>query len=148
MMLELAERYYRLALSKAARRELSDAIRFARYACEFNENHEKAARLLALCLHELGELSVGSEDEFKRISAAAQQKKWRQAMRLAKALPHRNVRELNIQGCVYACAKKYREAARAFAEALEKDRGNKLALAGLAEATKRRRTINPPTPSR
>ena len=128
---ELAHRYYRLALSKAAQRDLSGAAQFARRACTLDESHENAARLLNLCLHELGVLSAGPEDEIKQISDAVQQRKWRKALRLAKALPQRSVRVLNIQACLYACARKHKKATQAFAKAQEKDTSNQLAIAGL-----------------
>jgi len=139
--LDFAKRYYRLALSRAVRRDLGGAIRLARYACILDEKHENAAKLLALCLYEsAGEPGAGpGSDEIEQIRAAAQQKKWRKAIRLANALPHRSVRVINTQGCLYACAKRYGKAARAFAEALDKDSANELAAASLAEIAKRRR---------
>jgi len=160
-MTELAECFYRLALSKAVERDLSDAIRLAGFACLLDESHENAARLLLLCLNESGDVYYDFADENKtelfpikqtlldsgaksaqelidKIHAQVQQKKWRKAVRLANDIPHRSVRVLNIQGCLYARAGKYRVAARCFAEALEKDRGNHLAAAGLAETARRR----------
>ena len=304
--IELAERYYRLALSRAARRDLSGAIGFARVACLLNESYENAVRLLKLCLYEMGELDTGfigdsklqsaivklepfnkgaganrevieqicmqqvplnndtevnrkhvefahkgleplnsvteanrkhvehvhkgleptssgrgvnrgtveqiskwqapsdndveakrellsivskgvaspdsdggknrgaarqsqrwqkPSDNYKQaaqetvehlsmwqsapssegsinkgiiqqISALAQRGKWNKAAHLAKTIPHQSVRILNIQGCLYACAKRYGLAAHAFAEALAKDRSSRLAENGLIETTR------------
>ena len=55
MNTELAGRYYRLALSSAARRDLSGAARYARFAYLLDEGQINAAKLLGLCLYELGE---------------------------------------------------------------------------------------------
>jgi len=134
MTAQLADVFYRLALSSAAQHDLSRAVVLARCACGLDERHEKAVKLLELCLYELGSLKAGSGDGFEQIRAAAEHKKWREASRLAGAIEHRSVRVLNIQGCIFACAKRYKPAARAFSQALEKDRGNKAAAAFLAEA--------------
>ena len=225
LIIEVAECYYRLALSKAVRRDLSGAVRFARNTCLLNENHEKAARLLELCLYELGEentvlndvnklksarmkqtifgkvadiqkkgieqtnteqkypgISVDARREvieqtrmkqvalgkaadtkrgnneqtrtkqtplekpidiskeiIERISVLAQQRKWRKALRLVSSIPHQSVRVLNIQGCLYACAQRYKRAARLFSDALEKDHANLLAAKGLIESTQRQK---------
>ena len=176
MTAELAERYYRLALSKATKRDLSGAVMLAGYACEFDENNKNAARLLELCLYELGRLDVEGDDNelppvknirtpfriaffgkrnsgsapmgkgslsdreiIEKISFLAQGKQWHKAVHMARSIKHRNVRVLNIQGCLYACMRQYKLAACSFAQALEKDRGNKLAAHGLAEVTRRER---------
>jgi len=134
---QLAGSFYRLALSSAAQRDLTRAAWLAHFACGLDGSHENAAKLLKLCQYELGSFGAGHESGFERIRALAKQKKWREAARLARSLPRRSVRALNIQACALACAKRYKPAARAFSEALEKDRGNKTAAAGLAEATSR-----------
>lgn len=141
---ELAARYYRLALSAAARRDLSSAVAYARYTCLLNTGHENAAKLLGLCLHEMGEPNEeydAAADEFEQIRPLIQRKKWRAARRLARSIPHQSVRVLNIQGCLCACSKRYGTAARFFAKALEKDSGNRLALSALTEVTTRRKQL-------
>jgi len=153
-----ADHYYRLALSAAAQRNLRGAIEYAYYAVQLGGGHEKAARLLCLCHYQLGETSAVKdllpdfpdidaavkEDQDSVIVAAEQirslvrRKKWRDAARLAASVKHQSVRLLNIQGCLYASAKQYREAARVFAEASRLDKGNPLAMAGLAEVATRK----------
>ena len=137
MTAQLAGCFYRLALSSAAQRDLTRAAWLAHFACGLDGSHENAAKLLKLCQYELGSFGAGPGSGIERIRALAKQKKWREASRLARSAPRRSVRALNIQGCTLACAKRYRLAARAFSEALEKDSGNKTAIACLAEATKR-----------
>ena len=75
-------------------------------------------------------------DVVEQIRDLVSRRKWNKALRLIKSLPHRSVRVLNIQGCLYACAKRYGMAAQAFAEALEKDRGSQLAVNGLIETSR------------
>jgi tetratricopeptide (TPR) repeat protein len=154
----LSARYYRLALSAASRRDISGAARYAYRACLIGGAGGGAFRLLGLCLYELGEpeaLRYFSSDspeqaaarkefnrmmvEWERIRVLVDRKKWRKAIRRAEQIPCRNVRVLNLHGCLLACAGRYGEAARFFAEALEKDRGNRLASAGLTEALNRRK---------
>ncbi|MCL1919142.1 MAG: hypothetical protein FWG14_12740 [Peptococcaceae bacterium] len=156
---ELAKRYYRLALARAACRDLSAAVTYACYACLLGEEHDNAAKLLFLCLYELGDLHTlqnsfpewekslacdmdvagikqewnRTQDSLEEIGALVQNKKWRRAIRKARALSSPNVRVLNIQGCLYAVMKRYRMAARFFAKALTKDRGNQFASAALME---------------
>jgi hypothetical protein len=183
LLIEVAECYYRVALIKATRRNLSGAVRFARGACLLNANHANATRLLGLCLHELGTLNTeflngkrlysvsmrqmlsgsGSDTNLssnkqpgmdnaspdnntdanqkimQQVRGLAQRKKWRKAARLALTIPHRNVRVLNIQGCLFACAKQYELAARSFSEALERDCANQLATKGIIECAQRGR---------
>ena len=139
MMTGLAEQYYRIALSKAEHRDLSGAAQLAGYACLLDNNNKNAARLLELCQYELGDSDAEFADEINQIRYMVERKQLRQAARRAKAIPHRSVRVLNIQGCLYACDKRYGKAARAFAQALEKDCGNHFATASLAEVTKRRK---------
>jgi len=141
IILELADILYRLALSLASQRDLSGAVRLSRYACQLNKNHEKAIKLLEICLHELGNLNPESDESYEQIRIPVKQKKWRKAISHAKSTPHRSVRILNIQGCIYACAKRYKKAAQAFSEALEKDKHNKTATSGLAEVIKHRSVI-------
>ena len=131
----LAVRYYRLALSAASQRNLTEAVRLARYACMFDESHENAARLVKLCMYELGNLNLNPMFDAGQIKVYVKQKKWRKAARLVKSFPHQNVYALNILGCIYACAKRYGMATRFFSQALDKDRGNRLAAAGLKSIT-------------
>jgi len=138
MIDDLAVSYYRLALSAAAQRDVSAAAMFARYACMLNQNHENAAKLFGLCMNELGYFETDSSEVLMGIRALAGQKKWREALNRAKSNHNNSVRMLNIQGCLYACAKRYGKAARFFSKALEKDRGNRLATACLAEVTRLR----------
>ena len=132
---DLAVRYYRLALSAASQRDLTEAVCLARYACMFDESHKNAARLVQLCMSELGGLSSNLEFDAGKIKVYTTQKKWRKAARLMKAFPRQDVYALNILGCIYACAKRYGTAARFFSQALDKDRGNRLAAAGLKSIT-------------
>ena len=158
---ELAVQYYRLALSAAARRDLSSAALYARSACLLGGGQENAARLLGLCLYERGELAEAQnvlssfpelaatireecgamENGFERIGSLVRQKKWRGAMRGARLIPHQSVRILNIQGCLCALAGDNGKAARFFAKALQKDCGDRLALAGLMEAVNRKKRL-------
>ncbi|MDR3171512.1 MAG: hypothetical protein LBU17_07790 [Treponema sp.] len=138
---ELGVRYYRLALAAASQRDLSGAVVYARYAGLFDAEHQDAAKLLRLCLYELGEPG-GEEppdDRFEAVRALAEQKKWRAAARVAQSIPHQSVRILNIQGCLFAVAKRYSKAADYFAKALTKDRDNRLAATSLVELTLRRK---------
>ncbi|MDR3191569.1 MAG: hypothetical protein LBT87_00720 [Treponema sp.] len=73
----------------------------------------------------------------ERIGLLAGQKKWQAAAKAAKDVPHQSVRLLNIQGCLWALAKRYEQAADCFAKVLEKDRGNTLAPEALAEIGRR-----------
>ena len=153
---EIAEQYYCLALSAAARGDLNGAVVYARYALMADANHQKALKLLHLCLYELGWLSekdasggasesvdINEEytEAFEKIRSLAGRQKWMDAARIARSIPRQSVCVLNILGCIYACAKRYGEAARYFADALEKDCGNQLALAGLADTVKRRKQV-------
>jgi tetratricopeptide (TPR) repeat protein len=148
-----ASQYYRLALSAATRRDLSRAALYARYACLLDEGHGNAARLLGLCLYELGALNPAADvlsadpalasaareahrrtqADVEGIQPLIRRHKWRQAALAAGAIPHQSARVLNIQACLFAAAKRYKTAARFFAKALEKDRGSRFALAGLTE---------------
>jgi tetratricopeptide (TPR) repeat protein len=150
---ELGLRYYRLALSAAGRRDLTNAVVYARYACLLDPQHSDAAALLGLCLYELGESEaprsadapvIGeaqdiTADALERVRSLMEQKKWRAAARAARAIPHQSVRILNIQGCIFAGAKRYALASDCFAKALAKDRGNRLAAEALAELAPRRK---------
>jgi tetratricopeptide (TPR) repeat protein len=140
---ELGMRYYRLALSAAARRKLSSALLYARYARLFDGEHGDAAKLLDLCLYELGETAgIGGIDgdthaDLAAIRALAEKKQWRAALKAARAVPRQSVRVLNIQGCLWAEVKSYAKAADCFARALAKDRDNRLAAAALADLAQR-----------
>jgi tetratricopeptide (TPR) repeat protein len=156
-----AARYYRLALSAAVRRDLSEAAVYARYACILDETHKNAAKLLGLCLYELGALdpardilsewpdlalAVGEAyshtgNAIEQVRSLMERRKWRKAALAAGAVPHQSARLLNIQACLFAAAKRYKTAARLFAKALEKDRGSQLAVAGLMETVSCRKWL-------
>jgi uncharacterized protein HemY len=133
--------YYRLALSRAVRRDLSGAVIFARYACLLDPSHGDAARLLEICRCELGERDLDGESEniLGRVRILVEQKKWRAADKAARAIPRQSAAVLNIRGCLLAIAKRYNKAADCFARALLKDRGSRLAAAGFAETAPRRK---------
>ncbi|MDR3320741.1 MAG: hypothetical protein LBS77_07580 [Desulfovibrio sp.] len=134
-------RCYRMALGAAKQRDLSGAVRYARYAIAVNPAHEAAPKLLTLCLGELGESICGNNtsDELATVRALAAQKKWRDAEKAARALPHQSVRVLNLRGCLLAAGKRYAPAAACFAKALTLDRGSALAATGFAETATRRK---------
>jgi tetratricopeptide (TPR) repeat protein len=145
----LGRRYYRLALSAAARRDLRSAVLYARYASTLDPGQANAVKLLDLCRYELGE-GGGTEDEglekedlgkedLGKVRLLAAEKKWREAARTARAVRRQSVRVLNIQGCLWALAKDYTNAADCFAQTLGKDRLNPLAAEGLAELTRKQK---------
>jgi tetratricopeptide (TPR) repeat protein len=162
----LGRRYYRLALAAAKRRDLTAALRYADFACILDPEHgdaayrqaapysedashledishlgdishlEDALRLAEICRHELGETC---EQALEQIGLLVRQKKWKTAAREAGTASHQSVRLLNIQGCLWALAKRYALAADCFTRALAKDRGNILAVDALAELGRRRK---------
>lgn len=154
----LGERYYRLALSAAAQRDLSGAAEYARHAMRLGAENPNAPKLLGLCLYELGELGAAhallagspalaqaageerarAESGLEQVQALVRQKKIRRAVRAARAIPHQSVRVLNIRGCLYGGMGRYGAAVDCFSKALEKDRGNRLASAGLTDALRQR----------
>lgn len=145
-----ADLYYQMALCAARKRDITQAAAYAHYCCELFSDHERAAKLLEICLCELGDLNIrrqGGEgreeasirDMCTEIRGLAQSGKWRKAAHRAAAESVQNVRMLNIQGCIHACAGHFGTSARYFSKALEKDRGNHLALKGLMEATSRKK---------
>jgi hypothetical protein len=138
-MTELGERYYRLGLGAAKGRDLSAALRYASFAAILDPDHGGAARLAEICRHELGE-DPGEDREagFERLGLLVKQRKWRAAAKAAAGLPRQSARLLNIQGCLWALAKRRAAAAACFARALAKDRGNRLAAEALAELGRRR----------
>jgi hypothetical protein len=75
----------------------------------------------------------------EKIGFLAGQKKWKAAAIAARAVSHQSVRLLNMQGCLWALAKRYALAADCFAGALAKDRGNTLAAEALACLGRRRK---------
>ncbi|MDR1636755.1 MAG: hypothetical protein LBR93_05400 [Treponema sp.] len=127
---EIGERYYRLGLGAAKRRDLSAALDYAASACILDPEHDGAARLAEICRYELGE---PQNPEFEQIWLLAGKRKWKAAAEAAKNVPHQSVRLLNTQGCLWALAKRYALALDCFARALAKDRGNLLAADALAE---------------
>jgi tetratricopeptide (TPR) repeat protein len=136
---ETARRYYRLGLGAAERRDLSAALRYADFACILNPGYEDAVCLGEICRHELG----GEEEEpaLERLGLLAGQKKWKAAALAARGVSRHTVRLLNIQGCLWALAKRYDLASDCFARALEKDRGSTLAAEALASLGRRRNCL-------
>jgi hypothetical protein len=134
---KLAGSYYRLGLAAAKRRDLSAALRYASYAALLDLGHDDAARLAEICRRELGgdgddEPGADPRGDLKKALALTRQKKWAAAARETRKIPHPSVRLLNMQGCLWALAKRGAPAADCFARALEKDRGNLLAREALA----------------
>jgi tetratricopeptide (TPR) repeat protein len=127
----MAGYYYRLGLAAAKRRNLSAALSYAEFSRLLEAEHEGAARLAEICRAELGESGETPEPEFDRLGLLAGQKKWKAAVLAAKDLSPQTVRLLNIRGCLWALAKRYRPAADCFTRALAKDRGNALAAEAL-----------------
>jgi hypothetical protein len=131
---EMGARYYRLGLGAAKRRDLSAAFRYASFARILDPEHGGAARLAEICRYELGEdPEEEREPALERLRLLAGQKKWKAAAQAARSIPRQSVRLLNIQGCLWALAKRHAPAADCFARALAKDRGNRLAAEALAE---------------
>jgi tetratricopeptide (TPR) repeat protein len=137
--------YYRLGLMAARRRDLKGAALYARYALALNVEHGGAAKLLEICLEELGESASGGNapngsetpaGPLAAIRALVEKKKWRAAEKIAELLPIQSVRILNIRGCLLAAAKSYARAAACFAKALTMDRFNSLAAEGFAETSR------------
>jgi tetratricopeptide (TPR) repeat protein len=129
-------RYYLLALGAAKQRNLTIALQYVSFANILDPGHSDAARLAEICRYELGETQ---EPEGVRILAG--QKKWKAAALTAKEVSHQSVRLLNIQGCLWALAKRYTRAADCFARALAKDHGNRLAVDAIAEFGRRRKCL-------
>ena len=142
---DLGARYYRLALSAAASRNLSGAVLYARYAVLLDREHQNAEKLLGLCLRELGEsggaesFPENSDGLLEKVRFLAAEKKWREAARVARDIPRQSARVLNIQGCLWALAKDTAKGADYFIRALGKDRFNHLAAEGLAELIRKRK---------
>ncbi|MDR2608841.1 MAG: hypothetical protein LBC57_10670 [Treponema sp.] len=134
-------RYYRLALLAALRHDLGSAVLYASYVLELNAEHAGAAKLLELCLDELGETASGNRapDGLERVRVLAGQKKWRAAEKAAQDLPRQSVRILNIRACLFSLEKRYAEAAECFAKVLTMDHGNALAAEGFVETSLRRK---------
>jgi tetratricopeptide (TPR) repeat protein len=141
----LGNRYYRLGLGAAKRRDLGAALAWAEFARVLDPAHEDAARLAEICRIELGEAGSAappdSESPLNRIGLLAKRKKWKAAALAAKNAAFQSVRLLNIQGCLWALAKRYGPATDCFAKALDKDRGNILAAEALAALGRRRRFL-------
>jgi tetratricopeptide (TPR) repeat protein len=133
---EIARRYYRLGLVAAERRDLSAALRYADFACILNPGYGDALCLGEICRDELGQ--TGGEPALERLSLLAGQKKWKAAALAARGVSRQTVRLLNIQGCLWALAKRDDLAADCFARALAKDRGDTLAAEALASLGRRR----------
>jgi thioredoxin-like negative regulator of GroEL len=160
-MEELGRRYYLLALSAAARGDLSDAARLAFCAFSLDAEQTNARRLLGICLLELGhtddaanmlaefpDLADGAREAraltkagLEAVERLIRRGRWRAALKAAEQIPHQSVRLLNIRGCILAGAKRYAGAGRLFALAEEKDRGAAEAPAYLREAAKRAKSL-------
>ena len=150
--------YYRLALKYACLRDLSMAAVYARRAVSLNAENEQARKLLGICLYELGDLDgaaaalkgisglssavnaerIRAKETLGRVRALTARENWNKAKRSLRKLEHQSVRVLIIRGCIESAAKRYRAAAMLFGWALEKDAGNRMAAAYLAEAGRQR----------
>ncbi|MDR3147321.1 MAG: hypothetical protein LBU00_02960 [Treponema sp.] len=141
-MEELGNRYYRLGLAAAKRRDLSAALHYVKIALLLAPGHSGAIRLLEICSLELGRGTQDAElaAALKRIGLLAEQKKWKAAALAAKGAAQ-SVRLLTIQGCLWALAKRYGPAIDCFAQALARDHGNSFAAEALAELGRRRRFL-------
>ena len=135
----LAARYYRLGLAAARRRDLRAALGYAEFARLLDPDHEGAARLGEICRIELGEADGAGKPDLERIGLLAARKKWKAAALATRGLRGHSVRLLNIEGCLWALAKRYGSAADCFARALERDRGDTLAAKALARLGRRRK---------
>jgi tetratricopeptide (TPR) repeat protein len=134
-------RYYRLGLAAARRRDLRAALACAEFARLLDPEHGDAARLGEICRIELGEAGETRGPELERIVLLAGKKKWKAAALAARGLSRQSVRLLNIEGCLWALAKRYGAAADCFAQALERDRGNALAAEALVCLGRRRKFL-------
>jgi tetratricopeptide (TPR) repeat protein len=151
---DLAGRYYRLGLAAAKRRDVSLALQYAERACVLDSLYRSGdapfetppdsgvQHLAEICRYELGEGAAAFEDadqqKMEQVIVLVGQKKWRAAAAVAKSFSTQSVRPLNIQGCLWALANRYAQAADCFTKALAKDRGNRLATDALVEIGKRR----------
>jgi tetratricopeptide (TPR) repeat protein len=141
LLATMGRRYYRLGLAAARRRDVRAALAYAEFARLLDPEHEGAARLREICRIELGELGSAGEPELEGIALLTGKKKWKAAALAARGLPGQSVRLLNIEGCLWALAKRYASAADCFAQALERDRGNSLAAKALAHLGRRRKFL-------
>jgi tetratricopeptide (TPR) repeat protein len=133
----LAHRCYRLGLSAAQQRDLSAALRYAQYASVMDPENDDASLLAEICRRELGyrpsALPPGVEQIPAQAAVLMKQKKWSAAARVLEKVPEQSVRCVCIQGCLWALAKRRTLSLDCFARALEKDRGNPLALEAIRE---------------
>jgi tetratricopeptide (TPR) repeat protein len=155
-MNDIAAMYYGLALARAKERDLTGAINYARCSLDIDPENERAKKLLEICFLETGcpmrpQTSQGGAEgpleALKRLGGickhtggknAVARVLWRfKAMPLINGVPDGNVRVLNIKACVCAVLGRRKKAARFFAMALERDKGNKLAAEGLRQVCKR-----------
>jgi hypothetical protein len=137
-----------MGLAAAKRRDLSAALAYAEFACLLtsdqqdaaykNTAHENAMQLAKICRYELGDAQDARQPGAEAVYLLARQKKWKAAAQAARRLPHQSVRFLSIQGCLWALAKHYAQAADCFARVLEKDCGNRFAVQSFAETSRRR----------
>ena len=141
LLVNMGGRYYRLGLAAARRRDLRAALAYAEFARLLDPEHEDAARLAEICRVELGEAGEVREPELEGIRLLAGKKKWKAAALAAKGLSRQSVRLLNIEGCLWALAKRRGSAADCFAQALERDRGDALAAKALAQLGRRRKFL-------
>jgi tetratricopeptide (TPR) repeat protein len=138
---KIAGRCYRLGLVAAKRRDLRGALDYAALACAMDPSHGGAARLSEICRYELGGAEYVGEQALERLLSLVRQKKWKAAAEETKRLPCQNVWVLNIQGCLWALAKRHDSALDCFAGALAKDRGNLLAANALSGLSRRRKSF-------
>jgi hypothetical protein len=128
----LAHRYYRLGLSAAKQRRLSEALRYAQCASLLDPENNDASLLAEICRYELGG-SFGEGSPLEQAAVLMKQKNWAKAARVLEKVSHQSVRCVCIQGCLWALVKRRALSAACFMSALAKDRGNPLALEALAE---------------
>jgi tetratricopeptide (TPR) repeat protein len=144
---DLGRRYYRLGLAAAKRRDLRTALAYAKFACFLYPEQAGAVRLAEICRIELGEeipepdspSNSAPESPLNRIALLVSKKKWKDAALAARSF--QSVRFLNIQGCLWALARRYGSAFDCFAKVLTKDRGNPLAVEALVCLGRRRKFL-------
>jgi hypothetical protein len=113
----------------AQRRAAAKAEELAGLKVERILNEPTAARAFSA---DFPALTIAVDEACRREQEAAEQIqvllrrcKWRRAALEAKAIPHQNIRVLNMQACLFAAAKRYAATARFFARALGKDCGSR-----------------------
>ncbi len=155
-MKEIDGVYYRLGLAKAKNGDLSEAICYARISLGFNPENERAKKLLEICLRETGDTNCfktrqdvekGPSDALKSLKSIMERFEGQnalarvltrlRAMSVINVIAEDSVRDLNIKACACALIGDYKKAARFFAKALWRDKGNRLAFKGLRQVCER-----------